>query len=79
MKDKKKLKEEFYKKCVLRKKVANFEVDYILNPESMWEWIEAALKTQREETLRDIRKWTKGRNVTKDALRNYLNILDKLK
>src|SRR3990167_9185997 len=33
----------------------------------------AELKAQREETIRDIRKWTKGRNVTKDELRNYLN------
>jgi len=38
----------------------------------------AEIKTQREKTLRDVRKWTKGRNVTKDSLRNYLNILDKL-
>jgi len=40
-------------------------------------WHDRIVKAQREETIRDIRKWTKGRNVTKDALRNYLNSLDK--
>jgi len=44
----------------------------------VWFWFRESLKAQREETIRDIRKWSKGRNVTKDALRNYLNSLDKL-
>lgn len=39
----------------------------------MSDFVTQSLLTQREEIIRSIKKWTKGRTVTKDSLRNYLN------
>jgi len=36
---------------------------------------ETALDEQRKEIIKEIKDWTKGRNVTKDRLREFLNKL----
>lgn len=35
--------------------------------------ITEAMPEIKKDVIRDIRKWTKGRNVTKESLRSYLN------
>jgi len=35
--------------------------------------IENLLKQQRKEIIRDMKNWTKGRKITKDRVREYLN------
>lgn len=40
-------------------------------------FITNALNQQRIQTIRDIRKWTKGKVVTKDKLREFLTKLEK--
>jgi len=43
--------------------------------EKFWSWFDQKLKEQRTQLLKEIKRWTKGRNVTKDSLRHYLNEL----
>jgi hypothetical protein len=40
---------------------------------------EQLLLHQRQELLREIKTWTKGKTVTREKLRNYLNLLIKEK
>jgi len=37
------------------------------------EFIEFLLQQQREEIIRDMKNWTKGKRITKDKVREYLS------
>ena len=41
--------------------------------EDVLEFIDKALSQHTEDIVRKIKNWTKGKTVTKDKLRNYLN------
>ena len=38
-------------------------------------YIKQLLSHQREEIIRELRRWAKGKNITKDKLREKLNAL----
>jgi len=71
-KAKKELREEFYKKFVVSSIVGE-AINDLGGVEVIWKWIEKALQQQREEMIRDMKNWTKGKKITKDKVREYLN------
>ena len=44
-------------------------------PPTKYEDVKRYVEMERTQLLKEIKRWTKGRNVTKDSLRHYLNEL----
>jgi len=49
---------------------------WLVTPSTVRIFISNLLSSQKQELIHDIRKWTKGKIVTKDKLKEYLNNLN---